>query len=73
MAKTGDSDSEDEQQQFWMLKTATMGQRVSNIDTQGTPMVAENTLTPGPLLSAGAYDGTVLETLQLGQLIQHVL
>ena len=66
VAMTGDSDSEDEEQQFWMPKTATMGQRVSNTDTQGTPVAADDTLTPGPLLSAGTHDGTVLETLQLG-------
>ena len=49
-----------------MPNTATMGQRVSNTDTQGTPVAADETLTPGPLLSAGTHDGTVLETLQLG-------
>ena len=43
-----------------------MGQRVSNTDTQGTPVFADNTLTSGPLLNAGTHDGTVLETLQLG-------
>ena len=67
VAVTGDSDSEDEEQQFWMPKTATMWQRVVyNTDTQGTPVVAVNTLTPGPLLRAGTHDGTVLEKLQLG-------
>ena len=29
-------------------------------------MVADDTLTPGPHLSAGTHDGTVLETMQLG-------
>ena len=66
VAVTGDSDSEDEEQQFWIPKTATMGQRVSRSDTQGTPVVADDTLTTGPLLSAGTHDETVLETLQLG-------
>ena len=48
VAMTGDSDSEDEEQQFWMPKTVTMGQRVSKTDTQGTPVAADETLTPGP-------------------------
>ena len=65
VAVTGDSDSEDEEQQFWMPKPETIGQRVSNNDTQGTLVVTDDTLTPGPRLSAGTHD-VILETRQLG-------
>ena len=61
-----ESDSEDEEQQFWLPKTATTATRLPTSDTQGTPVVADETLTPGPLLSGASHDGTVLETLQLG-------
>ncbi|MEL7181406.1 MAG: reverse transcriptase domain-containing protein, partial [Pseudomonadota bacterium] len=66
MTLAGDSDSEDEEQQFWLPKTPRRASRVPTSDTQGTPVVADETLTPGPLLSGGSHDGTVLETLQLG-------
>ena len=61
-----ESDSEDEEQQFWLPKTATTATRLPTSDPQGTPVVADETLTPGPLLSGGSHDGTALETLQLG-------
>ena len=49
-----------------MPKAATMGRRVSITDIKGTPAIADKTLTPGPVFSAGTHDGTVRETLQLG-------
>lgn len=64
MTLVDDSDSEDEEQQFWLPKIAPAATRVPHSGTQGTPVVADETWTPGPLLSGGSHDGTALETLQ---------
>ena len=47
MTLAGDSDSEDEEQQFWLPKTPRRATRVPHPGTPGTPVVADETLTPG--------------------------